>query len=235
MTRIDELPPDQRAVLSLILRRGKRYGEIAQALGLAEAEVRERAHDALEALAGGTAHAGERAIRERIGDLLRGQLGAAERLIAYDELEGSADARDYAETLTKRLADLGVEGLDGLLPPTPPARAQGPGAQRAGAGEPASDERVARPALASPAPAMPAPVRQPVRDFVSRASQAIGSQAAAGRGALRRLIRARPAPRSRAAARAATAPPVSRTGGAIVLALIAAAAIAAVLVATLGG
>lgn len=51
MTELDRLPPDQRAVLSLVLDRGKSYAEVASMLAIPEATVRDRAHAALDALA----------------------------------------------------------------------------------------------------------------------------------------------------------------------------------------
>lgn len=51
MTELDRLPPDQRAVLSLVLDRGKSYAEVASMLGISEATVRDRARTALDALA----------------------------------------------------------------------------------------------------------------------------------------------------------------------------------------
>jgi hypothetical protein len=51
MSDLDRLPPDQRAVLSLVLDRGKSYGEVAEMLGISESVVRDRARAALDALA----------------------------------------------------------------------------------------------------------------------------------------------------------------------------------------
>jgi hypothetical protein len=51
MTELDRLPPDQRAVLSLILDRGKSYREVAEMLAIPESAVRDRAQAALDALA----------------------------------------------------------------------------------------------------------------------------------------------------------------------------------------
>jgi hypothetical protein len=51
MTELDRLPPDQRAVLSLVLDRGKSYAEVAAMLSIPETAVRARAHTALDALA----------------------------------------------------------------------------------------------------------------------------------------------------------------------------------------
>jgi hypothetical protein len=53
MSRLDDLPPDQRAVLLLLVQQGKSHAEIADMLGIPESAVRERAHAGLEALAGG--------------------------------------------------------------------------------------------------------------------------------------------------------------------------------------
>jgi hypothetical protein len=51
MTELDRLPPDQRAVLSLVLERGKSYSEVADMLAIPESAVRNRAHAALDSLA----------------------------------------------------------------------------------------------------------------------------------------------------------------------------------------
>jgi hypothetical protein len=51
MSQLDRLPPDQRAVLSLVLDRGRSYAQVAEMLGIPESTVRDRALDALDALA----------------------------------------------------------------------------------------------------------------------------------------------------------------------------------------
>jgi hypothetical protein len=55
MSRFDDLPPDLRATLSLLLDRGKSYAEIADMLAIPESAVRDRAHAALDALSAGPA------------------------------------------------------------------------------------------------------------------------------------------------------------------------------------
>ena len=50
MASLDSLPADQRAVLQLVLQRGRSYDEIAQMLSIDRAGVRERALPALDAL-----------------------------------------------------------------------------------------------------------------------------------------------------------------------------------------
>jgi Sigma-70, region 4 len=52
MPRLDDLPPDLRATLSLLVDRGKSYAQVAELLGIPESAVRDRAHTALDALAG---------------------------------------------------------------------------------------------------------------------------------------------------------------------------------------
>jgi hypothetical protein len=54
MSDLDQLPPDQSAVLSLVLDRGKSYAEVATLLAIPESAVRDRAHAALDALARAT-------------------------------------------------------------------------------------------------------------------------------------------------------------------------------------
>lgn len=51
MRELDRLPPDQRAVLSLVLAQDKSFGEVASMLGISEESVRRRAHAALDVLA----------------------------------------------------------------------------------------------------------------------------------------------------------------------------------------
>ena len=50
MASLDSLPADHRAVLQLVLQRGRSYDDIAQLLSIDRAAVRERALSALDAL-----------------------------------------------------------------------------------------------------------------------------------------------------------------------------------------
>jgi hypothetical protein len=52
MSRLDDLPPDQRAVLLLLVQQGKSHAEIADMLGIPQSTVRDRARAALSELAG---------------------------------------------------------------------------------------------------------------------------------------------------------------------------------------
>src|SRR3954449_11098172 len=65
------LAPDQRAVLELVIRQGRSYGELSELLGIPEREVRDRAEGALRSLAGEPADAS--VDTGRITDWLLGQ------------------------------------------------------------------------------------------------------------------------------------------------------------------
>jgi Sigma-70, region 4 len=124
MSRLDELPPDQRAALSLILRRGKSYAELAAVLGISERAVHDRAHAALAVLAPRQARdvAGER--REEIGEYLLGQQrGVAERLATRTFLGGSEPGRAWATRLAGELAPLASEPLPDIPAGSRPAPA----------------------------------------------------------------------------------------------------------------
>ena len=124
MSRLDELPPDQRAALSLILRQRKSYAELAAVLGISERAVHDRAHAALAVLAPRQARdvAGER--REEIGEYLLGQQpGVAERLATRTFLGASEPGRAWATQLAGELAPLSSEPLPDIPAGSAPAPA----------------------------------------------------------------------------------------------------------------
>lgn len=93
MTELDRLSPDQRAVLSLLLERGRSYSEVADLLAIPESAVRERAHAALDALANDPANAG----RSTFVDEPRGvsaDAGAGTSRAGGSTRSGSRDASD---------------------------------------------------------------------------------------------------------------------------------------------
>ncbi|MGD1058218.1 MAG: sigma-70 region 4 domain-containing protein [Solirubrobacteraceae bacterium] len=117
MSRLDELPPDQRAALSLLLRQHKSYAEVAALLGIAEHAVHDRAHVAIAVLATRQARAVPPDRRAEITDYLLGQQpGVAERLRTRTLLSSSEPARAWAAEVAAQLAALGAE-----LPDIPPA------------------------------------------------------------------------------------------------------------------
>jgi hypothetical protein len=112
MSRLDELPPDQRAALSLLLRQHKSYAEVASLLGIAERAVHDRAHAALAVLAPRRARELTPERRLEIGDHLLGQQpGVAERLRTRTYLASSEPARAWAGELAAQLAPLAGAGL----------------------------------------------------------------------------------------------------------------------------
>jgi len=132
MSTLDELPPDQRAALSLLLRQRKSYAEVALLLGIAERAVHDRAHAALAVLAPREARelASER--RGEIGDYLLGQAGIAERLRARAYLGESEHARAWAHALAAELAALGGSDLPEIPAATPGAEPAPTGAAPTG-------------------------------------------------------------------------------------------------------
>jgi hypothetical protein len=111
MAGLDSLPPDQRAVLSLVLKQGKSYAEIAGLLGIDEAAVRERAHAALGALAPteGTPPPTQR--RAAVADYLLGQQPAQETDQTRDYLSSSASGRAWARVVAGALRPLAADTL----------------------------------------------------------------------------------------------------------------------------
>jgi hypothetical protein len=131
MSRLDELPPDQRAALSLLLRQHKSYAEVATLLGIAERAVHDRAHAALAVLAPRRAREVTPERRLEIGDYLLGQQpGVAERLRTRTYLSSSEPARAWAAEIAAQLAPLAGAGLP-EIPPAAETPAAGDAAERA--------------------------------------------------------------------------------------------------------
>ena len=127
MSRLDELPPDQRAALSLLLRQHKSYAEVAQLLGIDERAVHDRAHAAIAMIAPRRAREVSAERRLEIGDyLLSQQAGVAERLRTRTYLSGSEQARAWAGEVSAALAPLAgaelpeIPAAGGGAPPQPP-------------------------------------------------------------------------------------------------------------------
>jgi hypothetical protein len=77
MSRLDDLPPDQRATLSLLLRTRRTYADVAALLDISERAVHDRAHAALAVLATTQARALTPDQRAEVGDYLLGQRAGA--------------------------------------------------------------------------------------------------------------------------------------------------------------
>jgi hypothetical protein len=106
MITLEQLPPDQRAVLSLLLRQRKRYDEVAEMLSISARAVHDRAHGALAVLAPAQARNLDAAARERIGEYLLGQQDEREAAATKAELARSAPQREWARSLAVELVKL---------------------------------------------------------------------------------------------------------------------------------
>jgi hypothetical protein len=210
MSRLDELPPDQRAALSLLLRQRKSYAEVAAMLQIPDRAVHDRAHAALAVLAPRQARGLAPEQREEIGDYLLAQQPAVpERLRTRTLLAGSPAARVWAHALAQELAPL----AGGALPEIP---AEAP-AVAAAAPPPAA---APSPRASPPAPGAPAPA---------------GAALGAARADERLRAAAEQAPNEAAGAGARSGSPnSSRLGGAVLLAVIVIGIIVAIVVATGG-
>ncbi len=190
MASLDSLPADHRAVLQLVLQRGRSYDDIAQMLSIDRAAVRERALAALDALGPQTTVAPER--RALITDYLLGQLPSRVSQDTRDRLAEAPTERAWARVVASELTPLASGNLPEI--PTEATRREpvdSPSAPPSG-GPPSRPEPVTTPAGEAPRPErVPGPPAPP-RMSPARAG-------ATGRPA-------GPGPRS------------SRTGGALLLA-----------------
>ncbi len=141
MSRLDDLPPDQQATLSLLLSQRKSYAEVAALLGISEQAVHDRAQAALAVLAPSRARELTAERRAEVGNYLLGQQGSvAERLATRTYLEGSSDARAWAHAVSAEILPLSSAPLPeiptGETPPASDATAT-PAESQGAASEPA--------------------------------------------------------------------------------------------------
>jgi hypothetical protein len=152
MSRIDTLPVDQGAVLALLLRQHRPYQEIAGLLDIDEAEVRRRAHGALDALGPEETPGLDDAQKAEIADYLLGQQDDGKRAATHAFLALSAGGRAWARVVAGELR--GVAGDD--LPEIPAeGRDDAPGPADppvvVPAGTPGIEAKTPEPAAAPPA------------------------------------------------------------------------------------
>src|SRR2546423_5442404 len=112
MTRLDSLPPDQRAALALLLNQQRGYSDVAQLLRIREGAVHDRAHAALAVLAPREARELPAERRLEIGDYLLGQrTSVADSLRTRSYLDSSPEARRWATAIAAELAPLATRPL----------------------------------------------------------------------------------------------------------------------------
>jgi hypothetical protein len=149
MSRLDELPPDQRAALSLLLLQHKSYAEVAALLGIAERAVHDRAQAAIVVLAPGRARELTPESRQEIGDYLLGQQpGVAERLRTRALLNSSEPARAWAADVAAQLGPMAGSSM-----PDIPAGPVGSVGAAAGAPQRVGDLSSSPPSAGTPAEA----------------------------------------------------------------------------------
>jgi hypothetical protein len=146
MTPLALLAPDQRAVLELVLRQGRSYGELSELLEIPEREVRARAEAALHALAGEPGD--ERVDTGRITDWLLGQQNDRAAAATAERVAGDEPSRAWAARAAERLREVGGERVPAV----------GDSAPAVGDSAPAPRPRPARDKSAPAAP-RPRPAR----------------------------------------------------------------------------
>jgi hypothetical protein len=160
MTPLDTLAPDQRAVLELVLRQGRSYGELSELLGIPERDVRLRADAGLRALAGEAAAGVDTG---RIADWLLGQQPDPEADRTRAAVARSDDARAWAARAAERLRELGGSAVADLPGAESAASPREDRASRRDepAASPREDGPRPRPLRdAEPPPARPRPLRE---------------------------------------------------------------------------
>ena len=138
MATFDQLSDEQRAIVELVLRQGKSYGELSDMLGLPETRVRELARDALVDLAPITARGVEEDWRGQLADYVLGQQAGPEATATRGHLRRSEAARSWTRSLLDALEQLYPNGNVPAIPDGERGRrgaaaARGPGGG-AGAG-----------------------------------------------------------------------------------------------------
>ncbi len=123
MASLDSLPPDQRAVLDLVLQRGRGYDDIARLLAIDRAAVRARALAAFDGIGPDTGLAPES--RALITDYLLGQLPERVAEQTRDHLADSPYERAWARVIASELGTVASKPLP-EIPDGPRAKAKPP-------------------------------------------------------------------------------------------------------------
>jgi hypothetical protein len=192
MASFDDLPADQQAVLSMVLKQGRNFDQIAAMLNVDRAGIRQRALEGFDALGPDTTLVPLK--RALITDYLLGQLPPAVARNVANSLADSPPERAWARIIAAEIAPLAAHGM----PEIPAA---------------GSKSAAAPTAVADPAPTQ--------TDSPAVARRRSGS-AVPALGAASGAAPAGPAsgPAAPAALPAAGLPPSSRRGGAILIGVI---------------
>jgi hypothetical protein len=116
MATFDQLSPEQRAIVELVLRQGKTYAELAEMLNLPEPRVRELARDALVELAPVSVRGVEVDWRGQLADYVLGQQAGPEATATKGHLRRSEAARSWARSLLDSLEQFYENGSVPAIP-----------------------------------------------------------------------------------------------------------------------
>jgi len=116
MATFDQLSPEQRAIVELVLRQGKTYEELSGMLNLPEGRVRELARDALVELAPVSVRGVEEDWRGQLADYVLGQQSGPEATATKGHLRRSEAARSWARSLLDSLEQFYANGSVPSIP-----------------------------------------------------------------------------------------------------------------------
>jgi hypothetical protein len=116
MATFDQLSPEQRAIVELVLRQGKTYDELADMLNLPEPRVRALARDALVELAPVSVRGVEEDWRGQLADYVLGQQSGPEATATKGHLRRSEAARSWARSLLDSLEQFYANGSVPAIP-----------------------------------------------------------------------------------------------------------------------
>ena len=116
MATFDQLSPEQRAIVELVLRQGKTYNELSDMLNLPEGRVRALARDALVELAPVSVRGVEEDWRGQLADYVLGQQSGPEATATKGHLRRSEAARSWARSLLDSLEQFYENGSVPAIP-----------------------------------------------------------------------------------------------------------------------
>ena len=116
MATLDQLPAEQRAIVELVVQRGRSYATLADVLQVPSDRVRELAREALTELSPRTAQRVDEKWRGQIADYLLGQQSDSDARHTRDYLKESETGRAWALSLLDSLDPLYPNGAQ---PPVP--------------------------------------------------------------------------------------------------------------------
>ncbi|GAC1318121.1 MAG: hypothetical protein NVSMB25_07060 [Thermoleophilaceae bacterium] len=127
MATFDQLPAEQRAIIELVVQRGRSYQSLADVLEIAPDRVRQLAREALAELSPVTADRVDSHWRGQVADYLLGQQSGPEASATRGHLKNSEPARTWALSLLDSLDALYGNGARPQIPSgdgsaTPPRR-----------------------------------------------------------------------------------------------------------------